>query len=137
MTEDDLLERYGLHPAGGQLDEIRGILATEMQAGFDANTELMKICCIQLFHYGSLNDVLLIWEAKESGWDAHCSIDVQLLCGAGLDETKAFLRAHPATLAREALEYLTECEEARDFDSFSVERWSEGYHSYYGVPLPD
>ncbi|WP_406635301.1 hypothetical protein [Amycolatopsis sp. WGS_07] len=133
MTEDDLLERYGLHPTGGQLDDVRGILAAAMQDGLDADTDLMKLCCIQLFHHGSLDDVLLIWEAKESGWDAHCSIDVQLLCGAGLDATKTFLGAHPSAMAREALEYLTECEEARDFELFSVESQSAEYHRYYGV----
>jgi hypothetical protein len=28
-----------------------------------------------------LTDVPLIWQAKESNWNAHCSIEVQLLCG--------------------------------------------------------
>ncbi|WP_116206619.1 hypothetical protein [Amycolatopsis circi] len=137
MTEEDLLERYGLHPAGGQLDEVRGILTAAMRAGPDADTLLMKLCCVQLFHHGSLDDVLLIWQAKESGWDAHFSIDVQLLCGAGLDKTKAFLGTHPAGAARKALDYLKECEEARDFDGFSVERQSAGYRQYYGVPGAD
>lgn len=137
MTEDDLLERYGLHPSGGQLDEVRSILTAALQTGFDADTELMKLCCVQLFHEGSLDDVLLIWQAKESGWDAHCSIDVHLLCGAGLETTKAFLRTHPAASATDALGYLTKCEEARDFDQFSVERQSTGYHQYYGVPHAD
>ncbi|ATY13487.1 hypothetical protein CU254_25935 [Amycolatopsis sp. AA4] len=137
MTEDDLLERYGLHPTGSQLDEVRGILATEMRARLDANAELMKVCCIQLFHHGSLDDVLLVWQAKTSGWDSQFAIDVQLLCGAGLDATKEFLAARPDELAREALTYLTECEEARDFENFTVEGWSEYYHQYYGVPRPE
>jgi hypothetical protein len=44
----------------------------------------MKLCCVQLFNAGFLTDVLLVWQPKESSWDAHCSIDVHLLCGAGL-----------------------------------------------------
>ncbi|MFD2473644.1 hypothetical protein [Amycolatopsis silviterrae] len=137
MTEDDLLEQYGLHPTGSQLDEVRSLLKTAMQDGLDADTDLMKVCCIQLFHHGSLDDVLLIWEAKTSGWDSQFSIDVQLLCGAGLDATKTFLGAHPGPLAQKALTYLTECEEAGDFEQFSVESRSAEYHRYYGVPATD
>jgi hypothetical protein len=38
----------------------------------------------------------LIGEAKTASMDADCSIDIQLLCGAGLDETKALLaKIHP------------------------------------------
>ena len=48
----------------------------------------MKLCCVQLFNAGGLRDVAMIWHAKTSSWDAHCSIDVQLLCAAGLGERK-------------------------------------------------
>jgi hypothetical protein len=57
------------------------------------NTELMKLCCVQLFSAGLLQDVLLIWRAKVASMDADASIDVHLLCGAGLNETKAFLES--------------------------------------------
>jgi hypothetical protein len=50
----------------------------------------MKLCCVQLFNAGFLADVILICQAKESSWDAHCSIEIQLLCGAGLQETIAY-----------------------------------------------
>jgi len=131
MTEDDLLERYGLRPAGTRLDEVRGILAAAMRTGPDPDTDVMRLCCVQLFHHGSLDDVLLIWQAKESGWDAHCSIDVQLLCGAGLAATEAFLAAQPGDDARQALDYLTRCEAAGDFTGFTVEQQSTWYHRYY------
>jgi hypothetical protein len=57
----------------------------------DGDTALTKLCCVQLFNAGVLDDVLLIWQAKEASWDAHNAIDVQLLGGAGLKETKAYL----------------------------------------------
>lgn len=83
MDEDESLRRYGLHPAGGDLDQVRGTLAIqaarERQRQGDSDTELMKLCCVQLFNAGLLADVLPIWQARESSWDAHCSIDVQLL----------------------------------------------------------
>ena len=97
MNEDESLRRYGLSPVAGDLDEVRGILAAqaarERRHQGDGDTELMKLCCVQLFNAGFLTDALLIWHAKESSWDAHCSIDVQLLRGAGLEETAAYLTA--------------------------------------------
>jgi hypothetical protein len=46
----------------------------------------MKLCCVQLFNAGDLDDVLRVWAAKRASFDVGCSIDVQLLCGgcAGL-----------------------------------------------------
>lgn len=62
----------------------------------------MNLCCLQLFNAGQLSDVLTIWRAKESGWDAHCVIDVQLLlCGAGLPAAKAYLAAEGSEDAAE------------------------------------
>jgi hypothetical protein len=137
MTDDELLERYGLHPTGPALEHVRELLlgeATESYRIGDGDNELMKLCCVQLFHHGSLDDVLLIWHAKESNWDAHCYIDVQLLCGAGVDATKAFLAADPGSEARKALAYLIECEGAGTFERFTVARQSAFYHHYYRVP---
>ena len=79
---------------------------------------LMRLCCVQLFHAGDLADVLAIWSAKESSWDAHCSIDIQRLCGAGLAETRDYLGSLGTPDATEALGYLEECVEAGDFDDF-------------------
>jgi hypothetical protein len=85
----------------------------------------------ELFNHGSLADVPLIWQAKESSWDAHFSIDVQLLCGAGVTATKALLANHPESEAQQALDYLIRCEAAGDFDGFSVAEQSTWYHTYY------
>jgi hypothetical protein len=60
----------------------------ERRSQGDGDTALTKLCCVQLFNAGVLDDVLLIWQAKEASWDAHNAIDVQLLRGAGLKETK-------------------------------------------------
>jgi hypothetical protein len=69
--------------------------------------------------------------AKESSWDAHCSIDVQLLCGAGLEETAAYLTADGSPAAAAALEYLRQCEASGDFAGFSAENQSRWYSRYY------
>lgn len=137
MNEDESLGRYGLRPASSDLDQIRELLGTqvarERQSQGNGDTDLMKLCCVQLFNAGLLNDVLVIWRAKESSWDAHCSIDVQLLCGAGLEATKEYLAAEGSHSASAALDYLRRCEAARDFTDFSVENQSRWYSRYYRV----
>ena len=135
VDEDESLQRYGLRPAGTDLDAIRQLLAEQTELEHhrqgDADTELMKLCCVQLFNAGVLADVLAIWQAKESSWDAHCSIDVQLLCGAGLRETKTYLQADGSTMAAAALDYLQRAEEAGDFADFSIEAQSRWCFRYY------
>ncbi|WP_232839246.1 hypothetical protein [Streptomyces triticisoli] len=135
MDEDESLRRYGLHPVGASLDEVRGMLAVqvrlEQEAQGHGDTELMKLCCVQLFNAGSLDDVLLIWQAKSASMDADCSIDVQLLCGSGLNRTKAYLSCLPLPEADAALQRLVQCEAAGDFEDFSAETYSALYAAYY------
>ncbi|MEV4473383.1 hypothetical protein ACFFR3_22175 [Nonomuraea salmonea] len=135
MDEDESLRRYGLRPSGAHLDEIRETLRThaalERRAQGEGDTELMRLCCVQLFNAGDLDDVLTIWDAKRSSWDADSSVDVQLLCGAGLEETKAYLTTANPPEALAALDYLQLCEGAGDFEGFSVESRSRWYADYY------
>lgn len=135
MDEDESLRRYGLRPSGADLPEVRELLrahaALERQSQGNGDTALMKLCCVQLFNAGDLGDVLTIWNAKESSWDAHCSIDVQLLCGAGLEETKACLADNGSDAASEALEYLLAYEAEGEFTDFSVPGCSRWWDRYY------
>jgi hypothetical protein len=135
VTEDESLQRYGLRPSGLDLDQIRDMLqdqaARERHSQGNGDTTLMKLCCVQLFNAGFLSDVLVIWQAKETSFDTHCSIDVQLLCGAGLETTKDYLAAEDSEDASAALAYLLQCEEAGDFAAFSVEAQSRWYSCYY------
>jgi hypothetical protein len=137
VDEDESLRRHGLRPPATDLPRIRELLtahtALERREQGDGDTELMKLCCVQLFNAGDLADVLLIWRAKTAGWDAYCTIDVQLLCGAGLEETKAYLAADGSEEASAALARLRECEAAGDFAEFSVARRSRWYAEYYRV----
>jgi hypothetical protein len=133
MGEDDLLAAYGTHPNERALGEIRGLLDAERAKGSTADTPAMKLLCVQLFNAGNQDDVLRIWKAKESSFDASCSIDVQLLCGAGLEATRNYLAAAPGAEAKEALAYLIQCLEAGDFEEFDPARQSAWYDSYYGA----
>ncbi|MFJ9583059.1 hypothetical protein [Streptomyces acidicola] len=125
----------GLHPVGASLDEVRGLLTVQVRQEQEAqgygDTELMKLCCVQLFNAGSLEDVLLIWQAKSASMDADCSIDVQLLCGSGLAQTKAYLSCLCLPEADAALQRLAQCEAAGDFEDFSAETYSALHAAYY------
>ncbi|MER6365599.1 hypothetical protein [Kitasatospora sp. NPDC001527] len=135
MDDEESLRRFGLRPARGQLDEIRGLLREhaerERRAQGEGDTELMKLCCVQLFNSGDLDDALLVWSAKESSFDAACSIDIELLLGRGIEATKAHLSAHPSPTAPAVLDRLRELESEGAFEGFSVEERSAGYDRYY------
>lgn len=137
MTEEQLLLRYGLHPAAEHLEDIRDLLLTESErerrSQGSGDTEAMRLCCVQLFNAGLISDVVTIWRAKSSSWDAFCSIDVQMLCGGGLAETKAYLATETAETAAEALDHLLRCEVAGDFADFSVGRQAALFASYYNA----
>jgi hypothetical protein len=120
MTEDDVIARFGLPPRAEALDDIRRALAAatalERSADPAADTLAMRALCVQLFTAGHIDDTLAIWRAKNASFDAHCSIDVQLLCGAGFASTRRHLEALATDEARAALAYLAQCDAAGDFD---------------------
>lgn len=135
MDEDESLHRYGLHPVGAHLDEVRALLTVQTQmekrAQGDGDTELMKLCCVQLYNAGNLEDVLMIWKAKSASMDAACSLDIQLLCGSGLATTKAYLSSQRLPEAEAALQRLFQCESGGYFEDFSVEGHSSFYAAYF------
>ncbi|MFE9423616.1 hypothetical protein ACFYNO_11720 [Kitasatospora sp. NPDC006697] len=136
MDEEESLRRYGLRPRRARLGEVRALLREqterERRAQGEGDTELMKLCCVQLFNSGEPADVLLIWAAKQASFDAACSIDVQLLLGQGFEATTAQLAAHPSPLAAAALAHLQELDAMGEFEGFTPEKHSAGYDRYYG-----
>lgn len=135
MNVEDLLDKFGLRPSAESLPAIRNLLGEhaekERREQGTGDTELMKLCCVQLFANGDVSDSLRIWKAKSSSMDADASIDVQLLCGGGLRETKVYLKQHPAPEAADALVRIEACEAGGDFDGFSVEGTLAFYEDYY------
>jgi hypothetical protein len=135
MTESELLDRFGVSPVQEVLPIIRETLrtaaASERASQGSGDTELMKLCCVQLFCAGQLADVLEIWRAKTSSMDADASIDIQLLCGAGLSETTAHLANLQSHEAAAALERITQSEAAGDFDGFTVADYGAFWKRYY------
>lgn len=115
------------------LPEVRAILrehtALERASQGDGDTLVMKLCCVQLFFAGHLEDVMTIWAAKQASFDAASSIDVQMLCGAGLEATKKYLAAVDG--GQPALEWIFKSETSGD--DFDVETTRAHWRRYYGV----
>lgn len=74
--------------------------------------DLMLACYILGLHQ-QLSDCLLIWNAKNTDFDSYCGVDIQLVVFAGVEKTIAYLESIEA---KDALEYVTECKDAGDFD---------------------
>ena len=136
---DEWLARHGLHPDPNALPEIRALLAEqaeleraayadELDEDVVADHELMKLLCTQLFGFGRLEDVPLIWYAKERSMDTAYAIDIQMLCGAGLEETETYLAANGPG---DALDYLRSCRAAGDFEGFTPAARMAEYERYY------
>lgn len=135
MSEDEVIEAFGLPPAVDAAAEIRARLERETDLEYAAqgrgDTLAMRALCAQLFMLGAVDDARLIWRAKSASMDAASSIDVQLLCGAGLAETRAALSAMGGPLADGALRRIDECVEAGDFDELSVDAFAVELLFYY------
>lgn len=133
MTEDEALTRFGLAPQTSDIPAVRDILASQITAAENEEDDsgLIKLCGIQLFANGDVTDSILIWAAKRSSFDNGINIDVQLLCGAGLERTKDHLRGLASQDAVDALQYVTECEACGDFERFATEQVLDYYRRYY------
>lgn len=135
MTYTEILETFGLPATPVYREEIRRLLVEEIERERHGGSgeEMLRILCLQLFSLGAADDSLLIWDAKQSSFDAGCGLDVQFLCGAGLDVTKHFLAKSDVQSASAALEYLTKCEQSGDFDGWTPQKTLADYRRYYRI----
>ena len=77
MTSDEALLKFGL-PASPQCRyEIRRLLAEEIEREKEGKSgeEMLRTLCLQLFSLGVAEDTLLIWDAKQSSFDAGCGLE--------------------------------------------------------------
>src|SRR4051794_3099267 len=129
------LIRFGLPAKPAERSAI--IAALEEQICLEADEAgdqfLMRLLCAQLFSLGVAEDSLLVWRAKSCNFDTHCGIDVQFLCGAGLEKTKEYLRLVGSDDALDALDYLGKCESGSDFVGFSIRQVLEHARTFYCV----
>jgi hypothetical protein len=132
MTDTEALARFGLPADIADRDAIRAAFMAEL-ARSEIDHELILCLAVQLFSIGDVADSLLIWQAKRRNMDLGWSIDVQLLCGAGVEATRSFLSAFQDEQASQALDYLEGCIAEGDFENWTVAGWISGYQSYYGL----
>jgi hypothetical protein len=133
MDENELIARFGLTPVPADLPEIRRLIEVAIADRDRASNEPLKLLCIQLFSAGNPSDALLIYRAKMSSFDAASYIDFQLVCGAGFDATKAFLRESRDPDATALLAVLEDGKCAGDFDGFTPQRQLDAYRRYFGL----
>lgn len=132
MNEEELLELYGLDPDEVNREAIRQLLHQEIENQNLEDNEVLKQLCIMLFCIGNVEDTELIWQAKRKNQDTSSYIDVQLLCGAGYEETLFYLENMNGEQAHKEVLYLRQCE-PYDFVNFSKVEWVSDYKRYYGV----
>jgi hypothetical protein len=77
--------------------------------------ETLLLVCYLLGLARQIEDCLLIWNAKTTDFDTFCGLDIQLVVFAGVDETITYLEMQDCEEAKEALEYIHECNKAGDF----------------------
>ncbi|GMK37189.1 hypothetical protein PCCS19_02420 [Paenibacillus sp. CCS19] len=130
--EDEIIDRFGLKPAIDHREIIQSLLIDETNNSSSEDNEYLKTLCIMLFSLGRAEDSLLIWKAKQKNFDASCYIDVQLLCGAGFENTVEFLKTINDESVSQQIEYLEKCK-GTDFVDFNKETIIENYRQYYGI----
>jgi hypothetical protein len=135
MTSDEAIQQFGLPAQLEHREAIVRLLAQEVERELQetGNHESLRTFCAQLFSIGRVEDSLPIWSAKSCNFDTMCGLDVQFLCGAGLENTKEFLTASSAPTAADALKYLIECERTGDFTEFTPAKWLSHARFYYGL----
>jgi hypothetical protein len=97
---------------------------------------IWSACSVPSCSRWAIEDTLLIWKAKCQDFDSMCGLGVQLLCGAGLQPTKAFLAAANSAASQAALAYIEKCEGAGDFDGFTPAEHLAFYRRYFGLEEP-
>jgi hypothetical protein len=145
VNEDDrwqgvnaALARFGLSAKPSDRPAIIAALEEQIRLEADETGDqfLMRLLCGLLFSLGVVEDALVVWRAKQCNFDTHCGIDVAFLCGAGLEETKAYLAAVGTEGATAALEYLRHCEACGNFARFSVAGEVAELRRFYGADAP-
>lgn len=133
MTSDEALQKFGLPASPHHRDQLRQLLTEEIERERqgEAGEEMLRTLCVQLFSLGNVEDSLLIWDAKQSSFDAGCGIDIQFICGAGLEATKEHLKRSSNQPASAALDYLIECEQTGDFAEWTPAQSIADYRKYY------
>lgn len=86
-------------------------------------------CSLFLYKIGDIEDVNILWKAKNIDFDTFCGFDVQFLVGAGVNETIKHLQSKTDKDSTEALQYILGCKDAGDFSY--LDEWYELKVNYF------
>ncbi|MDJ0692410.1 MAG: hypothetical protein QNJ41_28465 [Xenococcaceae cyanobacterium MO_188.B32] len=86
-------------------------------------------CAFLLHQLGRVEDVLLMWRAKNLNMDVGSRLDAQYLVGAGVLETIKFLESSTDPLASDALRYVNAWRVSADLDD--LPKWREHQMTYF------
>lgn len=95
----------------------------------DEYFESIYWCSLFLYEIGDVNDVNILWKAKNIDFDTYCAFDIQFLIGAGLERTIEHLNSKKDKDSKKALEYILDCKDAGDFSY--MEKWFEFRVNYF------
>lgn len=136
MDWDEVLGRFGFEPKDSDLPEVRALLRAEAEAErreLERGRDTALLLCVLLFRRGQAEDSMRVWEAKGSGFDLGCYLDLELTLGAGIEATEAFLAAHGSREASELLAAIRGWREQNaDFGPFDPPARLAHYRQYFG-----
>jgi len=78
--------------------------------------EDLMLACYNLALHNTVEDCLIIWEAKNADFDTYCGLDLQLVLFAGFEKTIDFLQQHESFEALDVAGYIDRCKAADDLD---------------------
>ncbi len=76
----------------------------------------LMLCGYILGLHKQVEDCLLIWKAKNVDFDTYCGFDIQLMVFGGVEATIGYLENSQLPDAKEALDYVRNCDATGDFD---------------------
>ncbi len=124
ISEDTLLDELGVPGDDVDPERVHVLLNVHGRIGSD----VARLLCSHLFALGRVRDSKTIAMAKGWSVDHSASIEIQLLAGAGVEQTVKWLKHHDF----ETHIRMQHCIAAGDFAGFTPEGWLRQLREYYG-----
>ncbi len=124
---------YALHKSFSLDDRafIRFLLEQEIvyHRWLWAFSHTMHLCSFLLFILAEVEDVQLLWRAKKTSFDTWCGVDIQLLVGAGIPVTLAYLQRANEPWSQEARKFIEECQKGGEFGD--LDEYKKGWNAEF------
>jgi len=92
-------------------------------------SDYIRLSAFLLYKIANVEDVPLLWEAKRANFDTFCGLDIQLLVGAGVDNTLGYLRDVDDEDSLAAAKYIEDCRKTGDFNH--IHKYAEEWNRYF------